>query len=75
MSYKITRLVRQIMEIKEGKKHNQKPPEKQKDKPQATKKHNCWVLPYLPLLSVLLRVLFETCFETLAMSRRVGITV
>lgn len=24
MSYKITRLVRQIMEIKEGKKHNQK---------------------------------------------------
>lgn len=68
MSYKITRLARQIMEIKEGKKQPTK-------KPQATKKTNCWVLRYLPLLAVLLRSLFETCFETLATSRRVGIPV
>lgn len=43
MSNKITRLAREIMEIKEGKK-----------KPKPQPKTNCWVLLYLPLLPGLL---------------------
>lgn len=44
MSYKITQLAREIMEIKERKKKTNK----------TQLKNNCWVLLYLPLLPGLL---------------------
>lgn len=47
MSYKITRLARQIMEIKEGEKHKNQTKTKTKNqkKKKPPRKTNCWVLP------------------------------
>lgn len=61
MSYKITRLARQIMEIKDGEKHKKKKMQPKNKPTQANKKTQLLDSP-LPLLAILLRVIFETFF-------------
>lgn len=57
-SYKITRLVRQIMEIKEGKKHNQKNPQKTKQQTPSNQKTQLLGSPLLAIVVCTLKSAF-----------------